>query len=201
VSVAIPSELAGRLVRLRRLTGGDAPALLASITSDEVWAWKPAPQPRDIGAMETLIRDVLVGLSGSRHPFVVIRKDDGRVIGSTTLYEVDLEQGRADNGWTWLARDCWGQGYNEDMKHTLLKCCFGPLALARVQWTVDGSNLRSQRALERLGFMREGLLRSHRVRVDGTRADTAVYSTVREDWSATATRLQALIRERMARLA
>jgi N-acetyltransferase len=77
-----------------------------------------------------------------------------------------------------------------------LNTCFGQLNLCRIQWTVDGMNVRSQRALERSGFVREGLLRSHRVRVDLTRADTVVYSVLVDEWPEARTRLQNLIDQR-----
>jgi N-acetyltransferase len=188
--------LTGRLVVLQPLVSDHAAALLASINHDEVWAWKPVPKPTTVEAMRALIGDVMIGPTGGRHPLVVVRRVDGLVIGSTTLHTRDLKHRSAEIGWTWLDRRCWGQGYNEDMKHALLGYCFGPLGLRRVQWTVDGENFRSQRAVERLGFVKEGTLRSHRVRVDDSRADTVVYSLLAEEWPAAATRLEALIDER-----
>jgi len=77
-----------------------------------------------------------------------------------------------------------------------LSTCFGQLNLCRIQWTVDGMNVRSQRALERSGFVREGLLRSHRVRVDLTRTDTVVYSVLVDEWLEARTRPQNLSDQR-----
>jgi N-acetyltransferase len=194
--VAVIPTLTGRLVVLEALGSNHAAGLLASVTSDEVWAWKPVPKPTTVEAMGALIADVMIGPAGGRHPLMVVRRVDGLVIGSTTLHTLDLKHRSAEIGWTWLDRRCWGQGYNEDMKHVLLEYCFGPLGLHRVQWTVDGANFRSQRAVERLGFVKEGTLRSHRVRVDNSRADTVVYSLLAEEWPAAAVRLKELIDER-----
>jgi RimJ/RimL family protein N-acetyltransferase len=74
--------------------------------------------------------------------------------------------------------------------------CFGQLNLCRIQWTVDGMNARSQRALERPGFVRQGLLRSHRVRVHLTRTDTVVYPALVDEWPEARTRPQNLIDQR-----
>lgn len=186
----------GRLTELRALTPNDAAALLASITSDEVWAWKPVPKPTSVKHMHALIEDVLVGPNGDRYPFSVVRRADRLVIGSTTLHTLDVTNLTAEIGWTWLDRRCWGQGYNEDVKRALLRYCFGPLGLARVQCTVDVANLRSQRSLERIGFIKEGILRSHRVRIDNSRADTVVYSLLAGEWPATDLRIEELINER-----
>jgi RimJ/RimL family protein N-acetyltransferase len=183
----------GRLVHLRPLLADDAAALFATITSEEVWAWKPDPRPRNVAEMADLMTRVLIGSSSARHPFVVVRLRDGAALGTTTLYDVDMRHGRAEIGWTWLRRDCWGQGYNEDMKWLLLEYCFTSLHLERVQASADRKNVRSQRALERLGFVREGTLRSHRLRVDGTRADTVIFSVLRDEWPALVPRMQNLI--------
>jgi N-acetyltransferase len=112
------SALTGRLVRLEPVAPADAEALLATITSAEVWAWKPVPRPTTIQEMRAIIEDVMAA-GPDRLPLRVVRRSDETVIGSTTLHHVDLERCRAEIGWTWLQRDCWGQGFNEDMKHTL----------------------------------------------------------------------------------
>lgn len=143
--------------------------------------------------MRSVISNVMIGASGDRRPFAAVRLSDGVVIGSTTLHHLDLVQLRAEIGWTWLERACWGQGYNEDIKHALLGYCFDALGLCRVEWTVDNLNVRSQRALDRLGFVYEGTLRRHRLRADGTRSDTLVYSLLAEEWPAAATHLEQLI--------
>jgi RimJ/RimL family protein N-acetyltransferase len=186
----------GRLVKFEPLGTHHAAALLRSITSDEVWAWKPVPKPATVDAMGALIANVMIDPSGGRHPLVVVRRGDGLVIGSTTLHSLDLTHRSAEIGWTWLDRGCWGQGYNEDVKHVLLEYCFGPLGLRRVESRVDGANVRSQRSVERLGFIKEGTLPSHRVRIDGGRADTVVYSLLAEEWPAAAVRLKEMIEER-----
>jgi RimJ/RimL family protein N-acetyltransferase len=77
-----------------------------------------------------------------------------------------------------------------------LSTCFAQLNLCRLQWTVDAMNVRSRRALMRPRFVREGLLRSYRVRVDLTRADTVVYSVLVDEWPEARTRLQNLIDQR-----
>ncbi len=187
--------LTGRLVVPKPAAEEHAAALLASTPATE-WAWKPVPKPATVEDMSALLSDVMISPDGGRYPLVVVRRSDDLVIGSTTLHTLDFTQRSVEIGWTWLDQRCWGQGYNEDMKHVLLGYCFGPLRLSRVQWTVDGANLRSQRALERLGFVKEGTLRSHRVRVDKSRADTVVYSLLADEWPEAAVRLKELIDER-----
>jgi N-acetyltransferase len=86
----------GVLVRLEEMTTLHAGSLLASITSEEVWEWKPVAQPLDTEDM----RNAMSGWLGhsDRKPFVVFRQSDNRVIGSTTVYDIDIRQGRAEIG-------------------------------------------------------------------------------------------------------
>lgn len=128
----------------------------------------------------------------NRMPLVVVRRSDGRVVGSTQIYDIDVVESRAEIGWTWLARDCWGQGLNEDMKIVVLRICFEVLELARVAFRVDNLNERSQRALTRQGFTFEGTLRSHQFRLDGTRRDSLYLSVLKAEWPDTRARLEVL---------
>jgi RimJ/RimL family protein N-acetyltransferase len=185
-------RLRGRRVELRPLVVQDAASLLPSVRSEEVWRWKPVPRPTDESQMERLIEEVLTGPNGDRYPFLISSRSGARVLGSTTLHHVDLVEARAEIGWTWLARDYWGQGYNEETKLLLLRHCFETLGLVRVEFTVDDKNWRSLRALERMGFALEGQLRSTGYRLDGSRRDTIVYSVIATDWPSIRRSLQRL---------
>ncbi len=180
----------GSVVRLEPMTSSHAEALLASISSPEVWEWKPVARPVTIQAMTQAVTAWL-GPS-NRMPLVVVRRSDGRVVGSTQIYDIDVVESRAEIGWTWLARDCWGQGLNEDMKIVVLRICFEVLELARVAFRVDNLNERSQRALTRQGFTFEGTLRSHQFRLDGTRRDSLYLSVLKAEWPDTRARLEVL---------
>jgi RimJ/RimL family protein N-acetyltransferase len=176
------------------MTIDDAEPLLDSVTGPDEWAWKPVPQPRNVAEMcRVLATNMLDDGSGTRAPWVVVRRSDGRVIGSTTLFDLDFENRRVEMGWTWLSRPCWGQGYNEDMKASLLAYCFEVLGMLRVAWSADSLNTRSNRQLQRCGFVNEGTFRSYGDRADGTRQDRVWYSLLTEEWPATRQRLHALI--------
>ncbi|MGA7172330.1 MAG: GNAT family protein [Candidatus Dormiibacterota bacterium] len=193
--LGIPS-LTGRLVRLDTLTVDHASALLDTVANPEVWEWKLAPYPKTEAEMRLLISGYLIGAGTDRQSFLVSRLADGRAIGSTTLYDLDLGNQRVEMGWTWLERAAWGHGYNEDQKHLLLEYCFDVLGLKRVAWRLDSLNLRSKHALERLGFVYEGRLRSHQRRPDGSRRDSLYYSLLVEEWPTVGPRLLQMVAER-----
>jgi RimJ/RimL family protein N-acetyltransferase len=192
-SVPPEPDLEGALVALSALRPDDAGALLPSASDPAVWQGKLVPRPTTV----VEVRDLIESARGpNRHIYAVRRRRDGCLIGSTSLGRFDLRHGSVEMGFTWLERASWGQGYNEDMKATLLGYCFEDLGLARVEWQVDALNQRSRRALERLGFTYEGTLRSRHVRPDGTRRDSLVFSLLAEEWPGSRDHLQRLIAER-----
>jgi RimJ/RimL family protein N-acetyltransferase len=193
--LGIPS-LTGRLVRLDPLKVGHAVGLLETVANPEVWEWKLAPYPKTEAEMCLIISEFLIGAGSDRQSFLVSRLADGRVLGSTTLYDLDRRNQRVEMGWTWLERAAWGQGYNEEQKHLLLEYCFEVLGLKRVAWRLDSLNLRSKRALERLGFVYEGKLRSHQRRPDGSRRDSLYYSLLVDEWPTVGPRLLEMVAER-----
>ncbi|MER5462411.1 GNAT family protein [Streptomyces sp. NPDC002668] len=104
------------------------------------------------------------------------------MIGSTSLYELDLDQGRAEIGATWFDRSCWRGPYNAESKLLLFGHAFDDLGLTGIALRTDNLNERSQQALTRLGLIYEGTLRSHMVRQDGTRRDSLYYSLLTDEW-------------------
>lgn len=189
-----PAKLAGTLVLLELLQPEHAAALIDSVQDPEVWKYKLVPMPGSIAALERLIGDVMVG--ARRWPFVIRRRVDGSVIGSTTLANFDWHHGFVENGFTWLERSSWGQGYNEDTKLALLSHLFEDVGLARVEWQVDAENTRSAAALSRMGFTLEGKHRSRHVRPDGSRRDSLMFGLVLEEWPAAKSQLQRLVDHR-----
>ena len=185
-----PDAVDGRLVTLERLRRIHARELLASASDPEVWRWKLTERPRTVEEVDALVVGTLIG--PDRWPFVV-RRHDGRVIGSTTLGNFDMTHGCVEMGFTWLEREAWGQGYNEDIKRVLLRECFETLGLQRVEWQVDANNERSIAALTRLGFVYEGCHRGRHRRPDGSRRDSMFFSILLDEWPATDLRLAQLI--------
>lgn len=189
-----PVRLEGARVRLEPLAIEHAGALVAaSRGDDDLWTYMPA-SPRDVPEMEAWIRARLTPRPGLQNlAFAQIDVASGAVMGSTSLFDVDLEARSAEIGWTWLGRAYRGAGYNAESKLLLLRHAFDELELARVQLVANARNLRSQRAMERIGATREGLLRNFRRNLDGTLRDSAVYSVVDREWPAVRARLARLV--------
>jgi RimJ/RimL family protein N-acetyltransferase len=116
-------------------------------------------------------------------------------VGTTSFYEIDFGRRTVAIGHTWLARRYWRTGLNTESKLLMLGHAFETLAAERVVWHTDLRNLRSQAAIERLGATREGVLRHHRRRPDGSLRDTVQYSMVSPEWPDVRQRLSAALEQ------
>ena len=113
----------------------------------------------------------------------------------TSYYEVDAAQRTVAIGWTWLARRVWRTGVNTEAKLLLLRRAFDDLGCVRVVWHTDIRNERSQAAIARLGAQREGVMRKHKLRPDGSWRDTVTFSMLDDEWPAA----RAALEDRLAR--
>ncbi len=134
--------------------------------------------------------------AGKDIPYVMIEQASGRIVGTTRMMHLDLTHRGAEIGCTWIAPEFWRTAVNTEAKLLLLEYGFEVLGLIRVEFTIVSNNLRSQRAVERIGAVREGVLRKHRITPGGTVLDNVVYSIIDEEWPAVKTRLQFLLNEK-----
>ena len=131
--------------------------------------------------------------TGRLLPFAVVDQRDGAVVGGTALGNASARDRRIEIGWTWLAVGAQGRGINTCAKYLLLEHCFGPLSAHRVEFKTDAANRRARRALEKIGAMPEGTLRSHTLMHDGRYRDTIYYSILENEWPRVRKRLRSLI--------
>lgn len=174
--------LVGDHVRLERLEPHHAEGILAASDDDEVFTWQSFSRPATIEQAEALVGLYL--MRPGTVPWVQVDLASGEVAGLTTYYDIDPEVRTVAIGSTWLARRFWRTGVNTEAKLLLLRHAFDDLGCARVVWHVDILNERSQAAVDRIGGVREGVLRKHRIRRDGTWRDTVVYSMTDDEWPA-----------------
>lgn len=151
----------------------------------------PRRRPETVTQMRVLLSEMIA--DPAPRCFAVRRCADDAVIGSTSLYDLDLTESRAEIGATWFDRSCWGGPYNAESKLLLFGYAFDDLRLARLALRTDNLNVRSQQALSRLGLVHEGTLRSHMRRQDGTRRDSLYYSLLADEWPAVRDRLRARV--------
>lgn len=129
--------------------------------------------------------------AGQYVAWATVALDCGRAVGSTRFGDIDLPSERVEIGWTWLAPSRWRSAINSEAKLLQLTYAFDELDAGRVALKTDGRNARSQAAIERLGAIREGVLRRHTRLPDGFIRDTVYYSILRDEWPPIRDRLRA----------
>jgi len=189
-------SLVGRTVRLDPASDHDADGLFKALDDDRVWEMgyaSTSPRPNSAGAWRRLMEK---GANDERVMYIVRLVDagdprDGRIIGTTSLGDIDVHNEKVHLGWTAYAPDVWGTSVNPECKLLLLWHCFEHCGLGRVKIQTDLINVRSQAAIAKLGATREGVVRRDVKRADGTWRDSVVFSVIADDWSAVKAGLEA----------
>lgn len=149
---------------------------------DELFRWMNTWKPRDGSVAQAVAKIVENASWGAAAAWAIRRKADGRVVGSTSYLDIDHRNRRVEIGSTWIGPAWWRTEVNTATKLLMLGHAFDTLELERVAFKTDHLNLRSQRAIERLGAVREGALRHHLRRTDGSWRDTVYYSILAAEW-------------------
>ena len=167
---------------LEPLTLAHQAGLAAAAADGELWRIRvtSVPEPQDTRAyIETALqmRD-----EGSRLAFAVIDEASGRVLGSTSYHDILPAVRRVEIGYTWYAQSVQRSHVNTTAKLLMMGHAFEQLQCHVVGWRTDNFNFASQRAIERLGAKKDGVIRGHALRRDGTIRDTVMYSMRAGEW-------------------
>ncbi len=177
-----PIHLQDEHVLLEPLQLEHAPALEAAAADGELWQlwFTSAPAP---GQARGYVEQALQGrAAGLMLPFAVREKTSGAIVGITRYYDYVPELPRLAIGYTWYAKRWQKSHLNSACKRLLLRHAFETLGCVAVEFHTDHRNLDSQRAIERLGAQRDGVLRAHKRRPDGSLRNTVCYSIVASEW-------------------
>ena len=188
---ASPVMLQGHGLRLEPLGLQHEPGLRAAAADGELWNLRvtSVPRPEDTAAYIAQALDMQA--RGERLPWAVVDAASGRVIGCTSYHDLIPAVRRVEIGWTWYARSVQRSHVNTAAKLLLMTHAFDTLDCTVVGWRTDILNLASQRAIERLGARKDGVLRSHALRRDGSIRDTVMYSLLASEWPEVRARLSA----------
>ncbi len=177
-----PVTLQGRRVTIRPMERDDINDLYEAGKDSEIWTY----MPMDITSredMETLVHEALQAQeAGTAFPFVIYDHEQEKLVGSTRFLDISEKDRHLEIGWTWLSPSMWRSQVNTQCKYLLLKHCFENLSTVRVQFKTDARNIRSQNAIDRIGGIREGILRKCKIMHNGHVRDTVYYSIVDEEW-------------------
>lgn len=130
---------------------------------------------------------------GGQKTFVIKQISDNAIIGMTRLYEINPKEKTAVIGYTWYVPSIWGKVHNKECKLLILQYVFEEMHFNRVELRVAHQNTRSQKAVEKIGGVKEGVLRKHGYRNDGSIRHTVIYSIIDDEWPETKEKLLELI--------
>ncbi|MEL6672529.1 MAG: GNAT family protein [Bacteroidota bacterium] len=187
-------ELENKRVRLRPLEQDDVSALKSVAINEDLWGYGSYSVQSEED-LRHYIKDAFhQKAEGTAFPFLIWDKKTNRAAGSTRFCNYSCPHKRVEIGYTWLGADFHGTGLNMHVKALMLDYAFDTLKVVRVEFKADVRNLRSRKAMQKIGAVEEGILRSHTQKADGSRRDTIYYSILSEEWhQKTQSRLHGLL--------
>ena len=189
-------RLRGRHVYLEMLLPGHRDIIRKLARDERIWEFNKMllideNYDKMFDAYFNMALDKLV--MGGQQSFVIRQVTDNSVIGMTRLYEISEKDKLATIGYTWYVPSVWGKIHNKECKLLLLQYIFETLQFNRAELRVAHQNIRSQKAVEKIGGVKEGLLRKHGYRNDGSLKHTVIYSIIDEEWPGAKEKLLQLI--------
>ncbi|TQK75274.1 RimJ/RimL family protein N-acetyltransferase [Brevibacillus sp. AG162] len=188
-----PVILEGKLVRLEPLRMVHVDGIWEAGAYEEIWPYMSVTIRTREDAQAFILQALKNEQAQTELPFVIIRQADEQIIGSTRFLGIAKKDRGLEIGFTWLTPSVWKTGVNTECKWLLLRHCFEQLGCIRVQLKTDSRNLNSQRAIARIGGVREGVLRNHMVMPDGYIRDSVYFSILDCEWPEAKQKLQLLL--------
>ena len=189
-----PVTLTGKHVRLEPLSAAHIPGLAEVGHDPAIWRYLLYGEVTTPEKMAAWVGSLLEKKAhGTDQPFVVIHLASGRVAGATRYMEIRPEHRGLEIGGTWYGLEFQRTVVNTEAKYLLLRHAFETLGCIRVQLRTDLRNERSQKAIERIGAVREGVLRNHVILADGRYRHSVFFSVIESEWPAVKTHLEELL--------
>jgi RimJ/RimL family protein N-acetyltransferase len=190
----IPITLTGRDVRLEPLSLDHTDDLCQVGFEPTIWQWMLYG---NIDTLEKMVNFIQVQLEwqmdGTDLPFAVVLQESGKAIGCTRFMDIQPHHRKLEIGGTWYGLAYQRSRVNSECKYLLLRHAFEDYGCIRVQLKTDLRNERSQRAIERIGAVKEGILRNHMITPDGSIRHTVMYSILDSEWSQVKEKLEKML--------
>jgi RimJ/RimL family protein N-acetyltransferase len=177
-----PVTLKARGIQLEPLALSHEAGLRAAAADGELWNIRVTSVPEPEQTRQYIADALAMREAGSRFAFAVIDADCGTVLGCSSYHDIIPAVKRVEIGYTWYAKRCQRSHVNTVAKLLLMTHAFETLGCHVVGWRTDNFNFASQAAIERLGAKKDGVIRGHAPRRDGTIRDTVMYSLRAGEW-------------------
>ncbi len=177
-----PVTLTERGIALVPLALDHEAGLRAAAADGELWNIRVTSVPEPEHTRKYIEDALVMREAGNRFAFAVTETNTGKVLGCTSYHDIVPAVKRVEIGWTWYAKSVQRSHVNTTCKLLLLTHAFETLGCHVVGWRTDNFNFASQAAIERLGAKKDGVIRGHALRRDGTIRDTVMYSLAQGEW-------------------
>ena len=188
-----PVELEARGVKLVPLALAHEAGLRAAAADGELWNIRVTSVPEPDQTRKYIEDALAMREAGNRLPFAVVDAASGTVLGSSSYHDILPAVKRVEIGYTWYAKRCQRSHINTTCKLLMMTHAFEALGCHVVGWRTDNFNFASQAAIERLGARKDGVIRGHALRRDGSIRDTVMYSLHSGEWPEVRTQLLYLL--------
>ncbi|PEJ13956.1 GNAT family N-acetyltransferase [Bacillus toyonensis] len=177
-------EIIHERAKLRLMDSGDVETLFSIVEGNrQIWAYLISKM-ETVQDMQQYVQKAIKSYGkGTQIPFAVVDQQTNKIVGSTRLYNISVEDKTVELGQTWYHPIVQRTSINTECKYMLLQYAFEKLHMLRVQIKTDVRNEKAQRAIERLGAVKEGVLRNERRLPSGHVRDAVVYSIIASEWS------------------
>lgn len=186
------TKLTGETVELLPLDIKHFETLCTLAKDVRIWEFLSVDGSNPLKLKEALTNAILEKEKGNQYPFVIFHKQDQKIIGSTRFLDIQPQHAKLEIGWTWLHPHYWATDVNLECKLLLLTHCFERLQATRVQLKTHEKNIRSRKAIEKIGGQFEGILRNDMILDNGTKRNSAYYSIIDDEWDENKFRLGTL---------
>lgn len=176
-------EIIHERAKLRLMDNTDVETLFSIVEGNrDIWAYLISKMD-SVQDMQQYVQKAIKGYGrGTQIPLVVVDQQTNKIVGSTRLYNISVEDKTVELGQTWYHPSVQRTSINTECKYMLLQYAFEKLHMLRVQIKTDARNEKAQRAIERLGAVKEGVLRNERKLPNGYVRDAVVYSIISGEW-------------------
>lgn len=181
-SLPLDLSLVGKHAALEPLCSDHVEELGLAASDGELWNLAFTSVPTVEGCADFVQTAIANRDKGKQRPFAIRRLADNKIVGSTRYYVISPENLNLSIGYTWISKSAQRSAINTECKLMLLTHAFEQAACISVQWHTHHDNLVSQTAIERLGALKDGVLRNHLVLPDGSIRHTHCYSMIRDEW-------------------
>lgn len=169
-------------VKLVPLENSRNTELTSIIFDDDIWKYMGMYVQNEADFKSYLATTFAQKEAGVCYPFLIIDKQTNKVAGSTRYGYLNPASAKCEIGWTWYGKEFQGTGLNKACKYELLKFGFEVLGFRRIQFSADLENIRSQKAIQKLGAQKEGVFRNNYIDSNGNSKDDVYFSIIKEDW-------------------